>query len=473
MGRKAKKDLPLLEKVEITGLAAEGKAMARVSDKVLFVPFAAPGDIADIRVKRSRRQYMEGEVVRFHKYSPDRTKPFCLHFGVCGGCKWQHLPYQWQLEQKQQQLTDSLRRIGKIDTDRVHAEAIIPSRQTTFYRNKLEFTFSDRRWLTRDKIDTGREIHNMQALGFHVPGQYDKVLDIEKCWLQPEPSNQIRLAVKEFAIASGLTFFDLRANRGLLRNLIIRNTEAGEVMAIVVFGEDSPGGIHKMMGFLHETFPHLHTLAYVVNEKANSSLDGLDPVIYAGRPYMEESLEGLRFRIGPKTFFQTNSSQAGRLYSVAREFAGLTGNEVVYDLYTGTGSLGCFVASGAKALVGIEYVEEAVGHARCNARVNQIGNAAFFAGDVAGVLNEDFMKAKGFPQVIIADPPRAGMHPAVLQQILKSGARRLVYVSCNPATQARDIELLSAAYRVSRARAVDMFPHTQHVESVVLLEKKC
>lgn len=471
LGRKKKRDLPLLEKVEITGVAAEGKALARVDDKVLFVPFAAPGDILDVKVTKSKRNFMEGAIRRVHKLSSDRVEPFCSHFGLCGGCKWQHLPYEKQLAFKQQQVTDSLSRIGKVPMNEVEVLPIAASDHTRFYRNKLEFTFSNRRWLTPGEIDEDKKISDMDALGFHIPGYFDKVLDIEKCWLQAEPSNAIRLAVKAFAVQEGMSFFDLRTNTGLLRNLIVRNTPDGEVMAVMVFGHDDEAAIKKVMTFIDGAFPGLSTLAWMVNAKVNSSIADLEPRIWRGKAYLEEKMEGLRFQVGPKSFYQTNSTQASKLYSVARSFAGLTGREVVYDLYTGAGTIACFVASKADKVIGIEYVDEAVEHARTNAQINGISNVTFFAGDMAEVFNSELMDKHGYPHVIITDPPRAGMHPKVIKQIIQSGADRIVYVSCNPATQARDIELLAERYVVRKTQAVDMFPHTQHVENVALLER--
>lgn len=461
----------MLEKVEITGVAAEGKALARVDDKVLFVPFAAPGDILDVKVTKSKRNFMEGAIRRVHKLSSDRVEPFCSHFGLCGGCKWQHLPYEKQLAFKQQQVTDSLSRIGKVPMNEVEVLPIAASDHTRFYRNKLEFTFSNRRWLTPGEIDEDKKISDMDALGFHIPGYFDKVLDIEKCWLQAEPSNAIRLAVKAFAVQEGMSFFDLRTNTGLLRNLIVRNTPDGEVMAVMVFGHDDEAAIKKVMTFIDGAFPGLSTLAWMVNAKVNSSIADLEPRIWRGKAYLEEKMEGLRFQVGPKSFYQTNSTQASKLYSVARSFAGLTGREVVYDLYTGAGTIACFVASKADKVIGIEYVDEAVEHARTNAQINGISNVTFFAGDMAEVFNSELMDKHGYPHVIITDPPRAGMHPKVIKQIIQSGADRIVYVSCNPATQARDIELLAERYVVRKTQAVDMFPHTQHVENVALLER--
>ncbi len=463
--------MPLLERVEITGVAAEGKALARVNDKVLFVPFAAPGDVLDVQVRRSRKQYMEGEVVRVHSLSPMRVEPFCEHFGTCGGCKWQHLPYEKQLEFKQQQVTDNLERIGKLDPGLVKVYPIAGSDKTTFYRNKMEYTFSNRRWLSRDEIDSERAIDEVEGLGLHVPGMFDKVLDIKKCWLQEDPSNSIRLAIKEIALEKGFSFFDLRANEGLMRNLVIRNTPDGQVMVLMIFGQDDPEAIAGTMQAIHQRFPGLHSLAYMVNTKRNPSMADLEPVIFKGSPFLEEHMEELVFHVGPKSFFQTNSLQARVLYGVIRNFAGLQGHEVLFDLYTGTGSIACFLAPKAGKVVGIEYVDEAVTHARSNARLNSLGNTVFVAGDMADVFDESLMDKEGYPHVIVTDPPRAGMHPKVVKQILQSGAERIVYVSCNPATQARDAELLSSRYKVVKSQAVDMFPQTQHVENVLLLKR--
>ena len=469
VSRKKKRNLPLLEKVEITGFAAEGKALARVGNKVLFVPFAAPGDVMDVQVTKSRKSYMDGRLVTVHKWSPERVTPFCAHFGICGGCKWQHLPYEKQLAYKQQQVVDNLERLAGID---LSAKEIIPiagSDKTQFYRNKLEYTFSNRRWLSPDEIETNREIQQTDALGFHIPGLFDKVLDIEKCWLQADPSNDVRLAIRQYAKEEGMSFYDLRANEGLLRNLIIRNTPNGELMLVMVFGQDMPAAIEQMMEFLKSRFPEAVSVAYMINEKANSSIADLEPVIYSGMPYLTEKMDNLVFRVGPKSFFQTNSEQAARLYAIVRSFAGLRGEEVVYDLYTGAGTIACFLSREAKKVVGIEYVDEAVEHARQNEQLNGLDNLIFLAGDMMNVFNEDLMDTHGRPDVIITDPPRAGMHPGVVKNILESGADRIVYVSCNPATQARDLGLMKEKYRLVKSQAVDMFPHTQHVENVVLL----
>ena len=472
MGRKRKKEALFFSRVEVTGVAAEGKALARVDDKVLFIPFAAPGDVVDVRITKRKRNFMEGSIQKVHKWSEERVTPFCEHFGTCGGCKWQHLSYERQLHHKQQQVTDHLVRVGKTDLDKVEVLPIVAAEDTKFYRNKLEYTFSNKKWLSREVIDSGETVTTMEALGFHIPVFFDKVLDINKCWLQPEPSNDIRLAVKEFALGQGMTFFDLRTNVGMLRNLIIRNSSAGELMILMVFGGKDRAVIDDMMTFLSERFSQATTIAYMINEKANSSIADLEPVIFRGRPFIEEEMEGLRFQIGPKSFFQTNSKQALRLYEIARDFAGLTGSELVYDLYTGTGTIACFMARHAKKVIGIEYVQEAVDHAKINAHRNEIDNCTFIAGDMADILNDQFMEKHGYPHVIITDPPRAGMHPKVVRQIAESGADRVVYVSCNSATQARDVEMLSEKYEMIKSQAVDMFPHTQHVENVVLLERK-
>ena len=459
----------MLEKVAITGVAAEGKAIARVEDKVLFVPFAAPGDVVDVQLTRARRKFMEGRIHHVHQLSEDRAEPFCVHFGICGGCRWQHLPYETQLTLKQQQVVDNMARIGKLLLTQVEMLPIVGSGSTTFYRNKLEFTFSHKKWLTKEDIESGREITQTQALGFHVPGRFDKVLDVEKCWLQPDPSNEIRQWMKDYAISAGLSFFDLRANEGLLRNLIVRNTLQGDVMVLAVFGKNETVVITRLLEAMSARFPRITSLAYVVNAKQNSSFSDLDPVIFKGKPYLEEHMGDFCFRIGPMSFFQTNSVQARKLYDIAREFAALEGNETVYDLYTGAGTIACFVAGKAHQVIGIEYVDEAVELARENAQLNGIENVTFVAGDMSKVFNESFMNQYGHPQVIITDPPRAGMHPDVVDRIIESGAHTVVYVSCNPATQARDVDLLGRAYRAVKMQAVDMFPHTHHVENVVRL----
>ncbi len=462
----------VLEKVVIAGIAAEGKAIARVDDKVVFVPYAAPGDVVDVRIRKAKANFMEGEVVKMHVYSAERIEPFCSHFGICGGCKWQHLPYERQLEYKHQQVIDSLQRIGKTNLDHVKVHPIVASKKTTHYRNKLEYTFSNKRWLTSEEIDTGDPVKDMNGLGFHIPGYFDKVLDVKTCWLQAEPTNSIRLKVKAFAKEQGIPFFDFRDKKGVLRNLIVRNNPKGEVMVVVVFSGEQLDLQEKVLDFIVKTFPEVTTLAYMVNNKQNDSIADLEPVIYSGSSYMTEEMDGLQFRIGPKSFFQTNSEQAVHLYKTVLDFAALEGHELVYDLYTGTGTIAMFLARKSSRVVGIEYVEEAVVHARENATLNNLENLEFFAGDMAAILDDVFFQNHGFPNVVITDPPRAGMHPKVIKQLLSSSAERIVYVSCNPATQARDIELLSPKYTVTKVQPVDMFPHTHHVESVVLLERR-
>lgn len=468
MGRK--KDLPLLEKVKITDIGSEGNALARVENMVVFVPMLVPGDVVDIKVIRKRKKFMEGRVVRFHEYSPDRIKPRCRHFGVCGGCKWQHLPYSLQLKFKQKQVTDNLSRIGKVELPA--EDPIAGSPDLYLYRNKLEYTFSHKRWLTDEEIKSGAELERENALGFHIPGLFDKVLDITECHLQPEPTNEIRNAVREYSRFNNLDFFDLREQRGFLRNLIVRNNIKGDVMVIVVFFHEDREKREALLDFIGKSFPRITSLMYIINKKKNDSLGDQEPVLYRGDDHLIETMGGLKFRIGAKSFYQTNTRQAEELYSTALRFAGLTGKEIVYDLYTGTGTIANFVAGHAEKVIGIEYVEEAINDARINSEINEIGNTRFFAGDMKDVLSEDFVARNGRPDVIITDPPRAGMHEDVVGVILKALPSKIVYVSCNPATQARDIFLLSETYEVKRIQPVDMFPHTHHVENVVLLEKK-
>ena len=461
----------VLENLTITGVAAEGKAIARHNDMVVFVSFGAPGDVVDVRIKKVQRRHVEADIIHFHQQSDLRSQPFCEHFGVCGGCKWQHLDYQEQLKYKQQQVTDNLQRIGQVDYP-YETLPILGSESIQHYRNKLEYTFAEKRWLSPEEIRHAESITDQEALGFHIPGFFDKVLDIKKCWLQPEPSNSIRLAVKEFALTNNMSFYNFREKAGHLRNIIIRNNQKEELMVILVCSSGDEEKRDGLLNHIRDTFPQVTSLHYMLNDKKNDSTSDLDAVLFHGSPFITEEMEGLQFRIGPKSFYQTNSRQAYELYKVTRDFAGLTGRELVYDLYTGTGTIALFVASEADRVVGIEYVEEAIADARENADHNQLTNLTFTAGDMSKVLTDAFMQKNGFPHVIITDPPRAGMHPDVIRKIILSGADRVVYVSCNPATQARDIELMAAKYKVVKARAVDMFPHTQHVESVVLLERK-
>jgi len=465
-----RKDLPLLEKVRITDIGAEGNALARVDNLVVFVPMLIPGDVVDIRVIKKRKKYLEGRVVKFHEYSADRIEPRCSHFGVCGGCKWQHLPYNLQLQFKEKQVRDNLTRIGKIELPEINP--IIGSYEVFLYRNKLEYTFSDKRWLTKEEVGSGNKYEKEDALGFHIPGLFDKVLDIKECHLQPEPSNSIRNAVREYARRNNLQFFDLREQKGFLRNIVIRNSLEGKVMVIVVFFNDDVEKREGLLDFLSTEFPQITSLMYVINSKRNDSLNDQNPILYKGDNHLVEEMDGLKFRIGPKSFYQTNTKQALELYRVAKDFAGLTGKEIVYDLYTGTGTIANFIAGSADKVIGIEYVGEAVKDAKINSEINNIRNTFFFAGDMKDVFSEQFLKVNGKPDVIITDPPRAGMHEDVVKTIATAAADKIVYVSCNPSTQARDILLLSEDYQVTNVQPVDMFPHTHHVENVVLLKRK-
>jgi len=467
---KKKKPLPILEKILITGIAAEGKALAKVDDRVVFVPFVVPGDIIDIQLTRKKNSYAEGRAIYFHEYATVREKSFCEHYGVCGGCKWQILPYSEQIRYKQQQVTDNLTRIGKIELPPI--SPILGSEKTQFYRNKLEFTFSNKRWMTIEEVQSGKQFDNMNALGFHIPGMFDKVLDINKCWLQEEISNELRNEIRRFALEHNYTFFDLRNQYGLLRNLIIRTSTTGELMLIVVFFEDDTDKREALLNHLAETFPQITSLLYIINQKANDTITDQEVIVFKGRDHIFEEMEGLKFKIGPKSFYQTNSEQAYNLYKITRDFAGLTGDELVYDLYTGTGTIANFTARQAKKVIGIEYVPEAIEDAKVNSAINNIDNTLFFAGDMKNILNEEFIETYGRPDVIITDPPRAGMHDDVIDTILFAEPKRIVYVSCNPATQARDLSLLDNKYRVTKIQPVDMFPHTHHVENVVLLEKR-
>jgi 23S rRNA (uracil1939-C5)-methyltransferase len=464
-----KKEMPLLEKVTITDIGAEGNALARVDNLVVFVPMLIPGDVVDIRIIKKRKKYLEGRVIKFHEYSADRIAPRCIHFGVCGGCKWQHLPYNLQLKYKGKQVIDNLKRIGKIELPEI--DPIIGSSDIYMYRNKLEFTFSDKRWLTSEEVESDTKFEREGALGFHIPGLFDKVLDIKECHLQPDPSNHIRNAVRDYAIRQSLQFFDLREQKGFLRNIVIRNSLEGKVMVIVVFFHEDVEKREGLLDFLDSTFPQITSLLYVINQKRNDSLNDQEPVLYRGDNYLVEEMNGLKFRIGPKSFYQTNTRQALELYKIAAGFAGLTGKEIVYDLYTGTGTIANFIAGSASKVVGIEYVEDAVADAGINSGINNIGNTFFFAGDMKDILTDDFLSENGRPDVIITDPPRGGMHEDVVKVIANAAPAKIVYISCNPSTQARDIFLLSEYYKVKRVQPVDMFPHTHHVENVVLLER--
>ncbi len=469
MGRKVKNEGPLiLENVEIIDAGAEGKAIARVNEMVVFVPFVVPGDVVDIRIVSRKRRFFEGRAVKFHKLSDMRVDPVCSHFGICGGCKWQGMDYSRQLYYKQKQVQDNFSRIGHLEFPGIMPIKGAPN--TEYYRNKLEYTFSTHRWLTDEEMNIPPEVRDMNALGFHIPGMFDRVLDIQHCYLQSQISNRIRLALKDFAISRQISFYNIRNFEGDLRNLIIRNSNTGDLMVIVVFGTDNPGKIETVMRFVSGSFPEITSLFYVVNQKHNDTINDLNPVLYSGIPHMTEAMDGLKYRIGPLSFFQTNSVQARELYSITREFAGLTGAETVYDLYTGTGTIANFIAYRAGRVVGIEYVEAAVQDARMNSELNGISNTVFYSGDMAKVLTSEFIMNNGKPDVVVTDPPRAGMHEKVVKSILEAAPEKIVYVSCNPATQARDISLMAAQYRISQVQPVDMFPHTHHVENVCLLE---
>ena len=469
MARK-KANYPLIEGLEITTLAAEGKAMGRWNDVVVFVPMTVPGDVVDVQIRVKRRRFMEGCVVNYVKRSPLREEPFCEHFGVCGGCKWQNLPYEEQLRFKTAQVRDQLTRIGKIELPEI--APCLGSAATRFYRNKLEFTFADRRWLTREEVESGAALDAAPAVGFHIPNMFDKVLDIRTCWLQPDPSNAIRLETKRFCLEHGYTFHNARAHTGLMRNLIVRTASMGEVMVIVVFGAEDLPRITALLDHLAERFPQITSLFYVVNTKLNDSVGDLDAVCYRGKDHIIEQMEGLRFKVGPKSFYQTNSAQAYELYKVARQFADLHPDETLYDLYTGTGTIANFCAARCARVVGIEYVPEAIADAKVNSELNGIRNTTFYAGDMKAVLDDAFVAANGHPDVIILDPPRAGVDEPVIDVILRAAPERIVYVSCNPATQARDLALMDGAYRVEAVQPVDMFPHTHHVENVVKLVRR-
>lgn len=469
MGRK-RKELPVVENVEITGVAAEGKSIARVDDMVVFIPYGAPGDVVNIKLDKKKRSYAEAHIVDMVKPSPDRVTPACEHFGVCGGCKWQHIPYESQLRYKRDQVVDALTRIAKVEIPEVNPT--LGSKETFCYRNKLEYTFSCKCWITFEDLRSGREIADRNALGFHIPGAFDKVLDIKKCWLQDDLSNRIRLFVRQYALAKGYEFYDIKAQQGLMRTLMVRIASTGEVMLIVVFARPKQEKIDDLMGAIAAEFPEITSLLYVVNQKVNDTIADQEVITYRGRDYINEEMEGLHFRIGPKSFYQTNSLQAYELYKVARRMACLKPDDLVYDLYTGTGTIANFVARQVKKVVGIEYVPEAIADAKLNSEVNGIDNTIFFAGDMKDVLTDGFIEEHGRPDVMIIDPPRAGMHEDVVNVILNARPERIVYVSCNPATQARDLALMDEFYRVEEVQPVDMFPHTHHVENVVRMTRR-
>ncbi len=468
--RKKKANYPLIEGLEITTLAAEGKAMGRHNDVVVFVPMTVPGDVVDVQIRSKRRRFMEGVVVKYHTKSPLRTEPICEHFGVCGGCKWQNLPYSEQLRFKTEQVRDQLVRLGHLTIPEI--QPCLGSTKTDFYRNKLEFTFTPKRWLTYEEIASSDEIASAPALGFHIPGMFDKVLDIKKCWLQGDPSNAIRDEVRSFCIGNGYSFHDPRAHEGLMRNIVIRTATTGDIMLIVVFWENDTERIEALMNYMAERFPEITSLMYVINSKLNDSISDQTPILYRGNDHIVEEMEGLKFKVGPKSFYQTNSEQAFELYKVTRSMAELQPHETLYDLYTGTGTIANFCASKCAKVVGVEYVPEAIEDAKVNSANNGISNTVFYAGDMKKVLSDSFVAENGHPDVIILDPPRAGVDEPVIDVILRAAPERIVYVSCNPATQARDLALMEHDYTIEAVQPVDMFPHTHHVENVVKLRRK-
>ncbi|WP_299549643.1 23S rRNA (uracil(1939)-C(5))-methyltransferase RlmD [Seonamhaeicola sp.] len=457
--------------VEVIDAGAKGKTIAKAPDgKVIFLPNAVPGDVVDVQTLKKRKAYYEGKATVFHKLSDKRTEPVCEHFGTCGGCKWQHMRYEHQLHYKQNEVLNNLTRIGHIELPQV--TPILGSEKQYFYRNKMEFSFSDSRWLTLEEIQSDADLGDKNALGFHIPGMWDKILDVKKCHLQEAPSNAIRNAVKQFAVANGFEFFNTRNQTGLLRTMMIRTATTGDIMVLIQFFKDDKDKRELLLDFLVETFPEITSLLYVINQKANDTIYDQDIVCYKGNDHIFEAMEGLRFKINAKSFYQTNSEQAYELYKITRDFAGLTGNELVYDLYTGTGTIAQFVSKQAAKVIGVESVPDAIAAAKENAQLNNINNVEFFVGDMKQVFNSEFIETHGQPDVIITDPPRDGMHKDVVQQILNIAPKRVVYVSCNSATQARDLALMDTIYKVKKTQAVDMFPQTHHVENVVLLEKR-
>jgi 23S rRNA (uracil1939-C5)-methyltransferase len=461
----------VLEEVLVENYAAEGKSLARRDGKVVFIENVVPGDVVDIRLSKNKKDWAEGYPIEFKSYSKERVEPFCQHFGVCGGCQWQMLPYQKQLQYKHQQVFDNLSRIGKIQLPEFFP--IVGAEEDKFYRNKLEYTFSTKEYLPQGSFDkTDKERNFRNVLGFHAKGFFDKIVNIEKCWLQAEPTNNLRNAIRAFAWNQGFSFYDYREHKGLLRNLQTRICTTGEVMVNLVFGEDNEKKRNAILQFIDQQFPQITTLLYTINLKWNDSLHDQDPIVYKGKGYVIEKLEDFSFKIGPKSFFQTNTKQAEKLYRITRDFAELNGSQVLYDLYCGTGSIGIFCSKGAKKIVGVEMIEAAVQDARENAALNNIAHASFFSGDVIEVCNDDFFAQHGRPDVIITDPPRAGMHEKLVRKILEMEAPTVVYVSCNPATQARDLAILDEKYSVTKVQPVDLFPHTHHIENVVQLKRK-
>lgn len=477
MSRRVRRSFPIIENVEIADAGSEGKAIARVDNQVIFIPFVVPGDVVDVQITKSKKSYKEGKAIKFHKYSKLRIEPRCSHFGICGGCKWQNLSYDQQLVYKQKQVKDNLERIAKVELPEI--EAILPAEDVFYYRNKLEYSFSNRRWLSKYSKDEDHSDINFNGVGFHIPGIYDKIVDIDHCYLQAEPSNKIRLAVKDFAIKNNFTFYNVRRWTGFMRNLVIRTSNTGDLMVIMVVGERDEKNIHDLMNFIKTQFPEITSLFYVVNEKQNDDISDQTFVHFYGKQFNTEKMISalapeteLEFKIGPISFFQTNSKQANHLYNLAADFADFKGHETVYDLYTGTGTIANFVASAVKKVVGLEYVPSSIEDAKENAKINNIENTFFHAGIIEKILTQDFINKNGKPNIVITDPPRAGMHQKVIDQLNSILPEKIVYISCNPATQARDIALLDSNYKVTRIQPVDMFPHTHHVENIVLLEKR-
>jgi len=458
----------ILKQLKVETVTSDGKSLARNNGQVIFIKEAVPGDVVDVKIFKRKRSFLEGIPVKYHTYSDKRTDPFCSHFGSCGGCKWQHMDYASQLEYKQQQVVDQFERIGKIKIP--HVNPIIPSDKTILYRNKLEFTFTNQRWLSREEISSGQE-YNRNGLGFHMPGRFDRVVDIENCHLMPEPSNKLRLFIKFFAINNNLSFYNVKHNSGLLRTLVIRVANSGEIMVMFQFGEDNSNQIKLVLEEIKNSLPEITSLNYVINTKGNDAYYDLPVINFSGTSYITEKLGDLIFRIGPKSFFQTNTLQSAKLYQKVSEYAQLSGNEVVYDLYSGIGTIACFLANNAAKVIGLEYMDEAVKDARVNSEINGIMNTEFIAGDIKDILSQDFYTNHGRPDVIITDPPRSGMHPDVAKAIVQSGASTIIYISCNPASQARDIQLMSSDYAITSIQPVDMFPHTHHLENIARLER--
>lgn len=465
--RRKKKNI-ILEKIRVEDYAAEGKSLAKVDGKVIFIENVVPGDVVDVQLGKNKKDWAEGRPIHFHSLSGDRVTPFCSHFGICGGCQWQMLPYEKQLHYKQKQVNDNLQRIGKVKLPEMLP--ILGAEETRYYRNKVEYTFGNKRFLLKEELNDPNITGQQNVAGFHAKGLFDKVVDIQTCYLQAEPTNEIRLAIKEFARINKYSFYDIREHHGLLRTMQVRLCASGELMVNIVFGEPDMEKIESLMTYTAEHFPQITTLLYTINTKKNDSLHDLEPIPWNGKGYVIEKLEDFKFKIGPKSFFQTNTRQGERLYQVTRDFAELTGKETVYDLYCGTGSIGIFVSPGAKKIIGVEMIAAAIEDAKENAELNNLNDASFFAGDVIDICNDDFFAQHGQPDVIITDPPRAGMHEKLVRKILEMAAPTVVYVSCNPATQARDLNLLDEKYEVTKVRPVDMFPHTLHIENVVQLK---